>query len=753
MARNPVLLDRLRNLISADISNADCFHTQQLQARSARVLAAISSTPFSDFAVPATLVQHPEMLDILIAAAMGGGRPATRHEVVRIMYNVSFAPECAKILGSSGAIEHVLLPILEGHETGPCVAMRTLWAIVAIANLVSTSPEDHEDAALDAHLASSRAATAQFGGWEESGGGHARGPRKQADAAMRKSQLRGNEVHVLVAALDASLHDGSLDDVDPELYGTFGCVDVTEAHDASLRIYPYIILVPLRRLARLPLERDVLIRAGICSLMMEFIRVFVRARKTDYDKALRKAEADRKVAGATGPAGGEMGSSVRQPSKKPATGSTQLGSVEDDFGLPELDSEEDMQQRRSISECLGLIRVLSRSPAGALALQNAGGCTVVASLIVNRSLSVREEVCRTIETLSSAATAARRGMGGDMVEGDREGEGSDSMATDLLAGALFDREYDVRMTAARALGTVYEPSHRVGAKRVLKALGSSDPMVRRAAVGALGSIHRVAHHKYFVQRLAGQKPTGGGDQGAADGDGGLLSTVLTRLFVKDRGVRISSACAVLEMCALSMEEEALPAEMRSRRQFTRDSCCWGAEGVADMILSRLRQAVEEGVVSTTPILSPVHSPLASAHSPMAKSVKLGSRGAISKGNHRISSPAGKDRNVHRRKGEGMAKDGGNLGAVRGEEADGGTGGGGGGGGGQRLSKDLDDENLQLEGLRLLLCLIGVYEFFVHVVCCGVATLRIYLFKRCEPFEATSAVRGVGWRDGKEREGQ
>jgi hypothetical protein len=427
---------------------------------------------------------------------------------------------------------------------------------------------------------------------------------------------------------------------------------------------------------------------------MDFIRTFVSARKSDYDKALRKAEAARKVAGANGPAGGEKGASVPLPPKKPATGASQLGYVEDDFGLPELDSEEDMQQRRSISECLGLIRALSRSPAGALALENAGGCGVVASLIVNRSLSVREEVCRTIETLSSAVAAARRGIGGNAVEGAGEGEGSDSMATDLLAGALFDREYDVRMTAARALGTVYDPSHRVGAKRVLKALGSSDPMVRRAAVGALGSIHRVAHHKYFVQRLGkmGQKPVGGGEQSAVDGDGGLLSTVLTRLFVKDRGVRISSACAVLEMCALSKEEEALPAEMRSRRQFTRDSCCWGAEGVADMILSRLRQAVDEGVVSTTPALSPVHSPLSFAHSPMAKSVNSRSRGAVSKGNSRTSSPAGKDRIVHRRTGEGMEKNGRNFGAVRGEEAD-----------GRR-----DDEDLQLEGLRLLLCLIGVY---------------------------------------------
>jgi len=176
------------------------------------------------------------------------------------------------------------------------------------------------------------------------------------------------------------------------------------------------------------------------------------------------------------------------PRKLPKGGGTpsrnRIGDIEDDFGLPECDSEEDLQQRRSLLECLGLIRSLARSPAGALALQEGGACAITASLIVNRSPSVREGVCRTIESISSAATAAQAQGKGDEGQGEGEGTGAggdaalDSVATDLLAGALFDREHAVRITAARAIGAVYDPSHRVASKRVLKALDSADAMVR-----------------------------------------------------------------------------------------------------------------------------------------------------------------------------------------------------------------------------------------------------------------------------------
>lgn len=235
MASKSVLLSRLRDLIATDISNADSFHAQQLQVRAARVLGSISSTPFSDFTIPVTLAQHPEMMDTLIAAGSGAGRPVTRHEVVRIFYNISFSPECASILANSGGVEAVLLPVLEGQEAGPCVAMRTLWAIVAIANAVSAGPEDKEDCESGTRTASSSEATTVQGGRAEAGVGRRSGAtfgRVQGKEAslVRPCPLRENEVMALVAALDASIHDGSLDGFDSELYGTFRCVCVYSVH-------------------------------------------------------------------------------------------------------------------------------------------------------------------------------------------------------------------------------------------------------------------------------------------------------------------------------------------------------------------------------------------------------------------------------------------------------------------------------------------------------------------------------------------
>ena len=242
-------------------------------------------------------------------------------------------------------------------------------------------------------------------------------------------------------------------------------------------------------------------------------------------------------------------------------------------------------------------------------------------------------------------------------------------------------------------------------------------LLRRAAVGALGSIHRVAHHKYFSHVLArkSQKATGERrDGGGGDGDGGLTGAVLARLFSKDRGVRISSACAVLEMCSLSAEEEALPAELRSKRQFVRDDCCWGAEGVSDVILARLRQAVEEGSVSTAPTLSPMHSPLASSHSlmPMPKASASSSRGGIAKGlgSHRASSAAGKGTDVGKRRGGGGGGvDVGQEGetGAHGERETGKTGRNA-GKGGERAEEFAEEDAIQLEGLRLLLYLIGMW---------------------------------------------
>ena len=241
MVSKPALVDRLRDLIATDISNADSFHAQQLQVRAARVLGSMSSTPFSDFTVPATLARHPHMIDTLIAAAAGGGRPVTRHEVVRIFYNFSFSPECASILAPSGAVEVVLLPVLDGQEAGPCVAMRTLWAIVTLANLVSAGgPADEGGCESAPHRVSSREATAQHGKWRENskigGSGGAYGGKPSMEAGLlRQCPLRENEVMALVAALDASIHEGQLDGFDSELYGTFGCVCVCVCVRACVR--------------------------------------------------------------------------------------------------------------------------------------------------------------------------------------------------------------------------------------------------------------------------------------------------------------------------------------------------------------------------------------------------------------------------------------------------------------------------------------------------------------------------------------
>jgi hypothetical protein len=126
-------------------------------------------------------------------------------------------------------------------------------------------------------------------------------------------------------------------------------------------------------------------------------------RELDYDKAVRQAEARRKVAAATGSADGEQDIGPQPP--KPTQGS-KVGAVEDDFGLPALDSEEDNQQRRSVLECLDLICCLSASPQGARKLHVAGAVPTVAKLMINRNACVREQVCVTIETVSSAASVA-----------------------------------------------------------------------------------------------------------------------------------------------------------------------------------------------------------------------------------------------------------------------------------------------------------------------------------------------------------
>ena len=86
-------------------------------------------------------------------------------------------------------------------------------------------------------------------------------------------------------------------------------------------------------------------------------------------------------------------------------------------------------------------------------------------------------------------------------------------------------------------------------------------------------------------------------------------------FHARRSVRLSAACAALEMCALGEDEEALSPRVRCTREHIADSCGWGAEAVVDEILGRLQQEVLGAGGINESGLSPLHSPLAS---PMAK---------------------------------------------------------------------------------------------------------------------------------------
>ena len=180
----------------------------------------------------------------------------------------------------------------------------------------------------------------------------------------------------------------------------------THTHTATLRLFPFAMLVPLLRVAKAPQARDILINHGLAGLLTKFIRKFIRAREASYATALRKADAARKVAGAGAGEGDataihvDAGCVWYLPIPKTGQGSSharphlctyrcvfegKAGSVEPDFGLPPRDSEEDMQQCRTVRECLSLMCLLCKCREGALALHAAGAVTTVASLVVNRN--------------------------------------------------------------------------------------------------------------------------------------------------------------------------------------------------------------------------------------------------------------------------------------------------------------------------------------------------------------------------------
>ena len=38
-------------------------------------------------------------------------------------------------LSKSGLVDEVLVPVLDGRESGPCVPLRTLWSTIGLANI------------------------------------------------------------------------------------------------------------------------------------------------------------------------------------------------------------------------------------------------------------------------------------------------------------------------------------------------------------------------------------------------------------------------------------------------------------------------------------------------------------------------------------------------------------------------------------------------------------------------------------------
>lgn len=138
-------------------------------------------------------------------------------------YNLSFAREREVLyaLSKSGLVDEVLVPVLDGRESGPCVPLRTLWSTIGLANI--SLLEAGEEAVLE----------------EPQGAGKqpllARTPSGSMKLLVEKKlevpELREREIQLLVAAFDASLCEAALDQLDEELYGTFGCVDITEGHD------------------------------------------------------------------------------------------------------------------------------------------------------------------------------------------------------------------------------------------------------------------------------------------------------------------------------------------------------------------------------------------------------------------------------------------------------------------------------------------------------------------------------------------
>lgn len=110
---------------------------------------------------------------------------------------------------------------------------------------------------------------------------------------------------------------------------------------------------------------------------------------------------------------------------------------------------------------------------------------------------------------------------------------------------------------------VFGPSHKVASRRVLKAIESGDAGVRQTAVGALGSIHQIGHWRYFTQEWNPAQKKAEERSQRIGRDGGLMTGVINRLFHINQGTRLSASCAIMEMCSMCKEEQALSPTSRS----------------------------------------------------------------------------------------------------------------------------------------------------------------------------------------------
>lgn len=508
MAMTPLLMDRLVFFINREIGLE--YNDLQLQIRGARVLSSICSTPFLSPATLEAIAAHPSLLETLVFVG-STGKAAAKHEVIRIAYNLSYGT--AKVVAALeriGIIEQVLVPVLDGMETGNEVALRTLWAIFAIANLTEKKPD--------------------------------------------RQILKPEELLALVTAFRLAVQENTWEELDPAIQGTFGSVDISEAHDSALRIYPITAIVPLLRMSECTVKRKQLAKLGLGLLCVKFVGRFMSKRAEDIKAAQRKEETRLKLAAIQADAMAQQPKIAGQHVAKPAAGGDSNPSAPaaseipwEELGLPRIGSEEDKLQVHTVTEALSLISNMAQHRRSLQEMLSAGVVGQVALLLSDRHAVIRRRACEVLRVLASSSSSA----GGSAVS---RAEQEKVMAS--LADRLRDAEETVWSVAAHALGALHEPGDPRMERMLLKCLRSKTLGVRRAAIAALGAI---------------------GERGVA-GEG-LVRAVASRMVEPHAGtLRVSAACALLEMAQGHGAEEVV-AELSRRLEAFADRA-GGAENSA-----------------------------------------------------------------------------------------------------------------------------------------------------------------------------